>query len=139
MAWNMIAVDAGTSEKVPVENLMDDAKTAVDEMAAFYVDNPEGKRLIIPFDSVEDRDKAANHIRTYCEVREAGRLTASIWHGFTGTKGEGDKAQPVWSSAAEGTQYAKTPALSVKVKPYVKRTKADATADAADSQPQAVS
>src|SRR5215469_7533865 len=122
MPWNMVAVDAGTSEKLPLESVQDDAKAAVEEAVAFYNEFPEGKRLIIPFDTEEERDKAAVHIRSYCEARPDGRLTASIWHGFTGTKGEGDAAKAVWSSAAEGTKDAKTPALSVKFRAYVKRT-----------------
>lgn len=126
MPWNMVAVDVGSSEKVPADSLDADAKTAVDEMAVFFAENPDGHRLVIPFDTVENRDTAARHIRTYCEIREAGRLTASIWHGFTGTKGEGEAAKTVWSSAPEGTADAKTPALSVKVKPYEKRTRGQA-------------
>lgn len=129
MAWEMVAVPVKSSEKIPEDQLSDDAKTGVDEMAAFYADNPEGQRLIIPFNTTDERDSAARHIRTYCEIRPAGRLTASIWHGFTGTKGEGDQVKQLWSSAPEGTADAKTPALSVKVRPYVKRTRAEETAD----------
>lgn len=140
MPWNMTAVKSSADVKLTLDDIDADARTAVDEAAVFFAEPANvGQRLIIPFDSTDDRDQARVHIRSYCEARPAGRLTASIWAGFTGTVGEGDDAVTRWSSADKSTDVCKTPALSVTVKPYVKRERTDtASPDATqgESEPE---
>jgi len=134
MAWDMTPIETGASERLPLESVDEDAKVAVEEAYAYFLATPTGERLIIPFSDPGDREDAARHIRSYCEARPSGRLTASIWIGWTG---QNDKGVTVWSSAAEGSKYAKTPALSVKITTYLKRERdaSEAPAETADPSP----
>jgi len=128
MPWNMTAVNAPSSSvKIPLEKIDPDTKAGVDEAYAYGLENP-GQRFIVAFDTANARDTARNEIRSYCEAREDGRLTASIWAGFAGV------VEGTTKFSQTETEVCKAPALSLSFSEYVKRSK-NGSAPAATESP----
>jgi hypothetical protein len=133
MPWNMIPVKAPASAvKIPVSLIPDDVQQSIEEAFAYCEQNP-AERLTVPFDTAEAAAEAKTQIRSYCEARPAGRLSASIWEGFAGTLENGNvKFSP------QETEACKTPALSLFLKVYVKKERGSngqAGAEAASGTP----
>jgi hypothetical protein len=115
MPWNTVAVAAPPSTmKIDHNDIPDDISTGVEEIVASLDATQRG---VVPFDSVEARDLARAQIRAYCEARKAGRLTASIWAGFTAGEGK---------FTAKQTEESEHAALSLAFTPYVKKDKDNA-------------
>ena len=125
MAWNMTPVKDSTA-RLALEEVDKDAAESVEEAFAFITENPES-RLIVRFDSPDARDEAALNVKSYCEARPAGKLTASIWYGFA------SPTEDKFSSAKEPTKACTAPALSMSFKVYVKRERTAADAEAAET------
>lgn len=77
----MVVVDAPASAaKLPLSEIPQDVKTSVDEA---YDGLSAGQRVLVKFATEEETRLARMQIRSYCEGRPAGRLTASIWQGYS--------------------------------------------------------
>lgn len=114
MGFNIVAVDAPASQvKIDFDSIPDDVKEGVEEMFAGLSPSQRG---VVAFQEQEERDLTRAEIRAYCEKRPAGRLTASIWAGYTDAEGKGTFKQ----KQGEGD----LPALSLAFSVYVKREKA---------------
>ena len=115
MAWNMTPIDAPASSiKTPLADIPDEVRESVEEGYAFCQQNP-GKRLVVPFETDEEASQARTLIRSYCEQRPAGRLTASVWNGQAVISESGE----VTGFAAQETSRAAVPGLSVLLRTYV--------------------
>lgn len=112
MSWNMKAVEAPASAvKVALEDITEDVIKGVEEAFTYCQEHPT-ERLVVAWTKAEDRDETRVLIRSYCEARPAGRLTASLWNISVDPE-TGEK------SGAEGA----IPALSMQFTPYVKKSK----------------
>jgi hypothetical protein len=112
MAWDIIAVQAPASGvKIDPKDIPEDVSMGVDEM---FTSLEATQRGVVAYETTEARDLARVQIRTYCETRKAGRLTASIWAGYTDGKG---------SFVQKNPDEKLLPALSLAFTTYVKREK----------------
>jgi hypothetical protein len=119
MGWNTVAVDAPASQvKIDFNEIPDDVKDGVEEM---FKELSSVQRGVVAFADTDSRDLARAQIRAYCEKRKDGRLTASIWAGYTDAKSEGAFRQ----KASEGD----LPALSLSFTVYEKKSKSGQTAN----------
>jgi hypothetical protein len=77
--WQLDPVEETAAAVVtPLEQIGEDVKDAVEATLTYCQKNP-GKRLVTPPFATEDsRKKAAIDIRSYCQQRPKGRLTASV-------------------------------------------------------------
>lgn len=129
MAWNMTPVKASASAvNYPLDQIPQDVKDSVDEAFDYSQANPT-ERLVVTFADKDEADLNKVYIRSYCLSRPAGQLTASIWTGFA-TVDEGGNA----TFSQSETEKAKVPALSLFFTPYVKRSRA--AASAGNGQPE---
>jgi hypothetical protein len=119
MPWNMAPVEAPASAvKTPLDQIPEDVSASVEEAYAFCQENP-AMRLIVPFESDEDVAVNRGYIRSYCEARKDGRLTASIWAGYT------NEDASVFVQKA--TEDKNVPALSLFLIKYVRRERTAAS------------
>ncbi len=117
MAWNMTPVDApASSVKTPLADIPDEVRESVEEGFAFCQQSP-GKRLVVPFGSDDEAARARVLIRSYCEQRPAGRLTASMWGGWVMYNESGEVA----GFTTQETPKATVPGLSVLLRAYVRK------------------
>ena len=130
MAWNMTPVKASASAvNYPLSEIPQDVKDSVDEAFDYSQANPT-ERLVVTFADKDEADLNKIYIRSYCLSRPAGQLTASIWVGFAAVDENGNAGK---FSQAE-TEAAKVAALSLFFTPYVKRSRA--AASAGNGQPE---
>jgi hypothetical protein len=118
MGWEMKAVEAPSSAiKYTLDQIPQDVKDGVEEAFNYCQSNPT-ERIVIPFLGTDDtnaedqRDLTRGQVRSYCEQRPAGRLTASIWAVSVDPE----------SGETSGDDNA-VPALNMRFVPYVKREK----------------
>ena len=111
--WTLDPVDESPGAiTTPLDKIPDDVKDAVEATLKYCEKNPNKRLVTPPFATEDSRKQAAIDIRSYCEQRKAGRLSASIQRP--------DK-HPVTKKAG---LY-----LSLKVTPYVKRERQTASTD----------
>ena len=115
MAWNAVAVNAPpSSARVDFDDISPDVAESVEEL---FANLAATQRAIVPFETAELRDAAKVEIRVYCEGRKDGRLTASVWSGYTDAEGTG-------KFNVKETDKLGVPALSLAFTLYVKRERA---------------
>lgn len=116
MPWALKAVEAPASAiKTPLEEIPADVAAGVEEAFKYGQDNPT-ERLVLVCKDEDDRDIQRALIRSYCELRPEGRLTASIW-AVTVDPETGETSKEAGS----------VPALSMFFRVYVKKAKGTAT------------
>lgn len=114
MAWNMTAVPSAPSTvKYSLDEIPDDVKQGVEEAYAHQQDHPTD-RLAVAFETEAERDIARGQVRSYCEARPDGRLTASIW-----------APENLAVEDEDGTETELTFPLSMAFKVYVKKAQKD--------------
>lgn len=111
MPWDAKAVEAPASTvKTPLASIPDDVATGVEEAFEYVTANPT-ERIVITFDTEDERDLTRALVRSYCEVRPKGRITASIW-AVTANPETGETT----------TEDGAKPALSMSFRKYVKKS-----------------
>jgi|SRR5215469_2217479 len=117
MGWNISAIDAPASQvKINFDEIPDDVREGVEEM---FTGLSGTQRGIVVFENEADRDVARAQIRAYCEARKAGRLTASIWAGYTNAEQDSLRS-------GNKTETYSLPALSLAFTVYVKKERGSA-------------
>jgi hypothetical protein len=120
MTWAISAVDAPSSQvRIDPGEIPAEVGEGVEEMFSGLTSTQRG---VVAFEDEGARDLARAQIRAYCEARKAGRLTASIWAGFTDAE-----ATVFRQKATEGDK----PALSLAFTVYVKKEKGSANGQGA--------
>lgn len=121
MPWDMKAVEAPASAvKTAIGDIPEDVTSGVEEAYDYCQANPL-ERVVITFPDTDTRDLTRALIRSYCEVRPKGRLTASLW------------AVSVNAETGE-TEKDGVPALSMRFVKYVKKEKGKANGETAEAE-----
>jgi hypothetical protein len=133
----MAPVKAPASQVVtPLKNIPAEVSESVEEGFAFCQANPL-LRLIAAFADEDEVNLNRGYIRSYCQARPAGRLTVSIFNGYTGLVEVEVEGLPelVQKFSPNQTEACQTPALSLFFKVYVKKdtTETDGQAEPSSS------